>query len=175
MNDTDTQPWYRQFWPWFIIALPATAVVASLYTVSLAYRTTDSLVVDAEDGVDVVTEQILAAERRAQELGLVATVRIDTDSGAITVGVVSDEDFDSRPAIELTFSHPTDASRDRVAALSPALPDEDGSPRWSGHVVDLPAGRWYLVLTDGDSWRMSGTWRGASDITLRPNRAGDGA
>ncbi|MEO1204590.1 MAG: FixH family protein, partial [Pseudomonadota bacterium] len=128
MTDTDTQPWYRQFWPWFIIALPATAVVASLYTVSLAYRTTDSLVIDAEDGVDVVTEQILAAEQMADALGLVATVSIDSASGAITVGIESDGALAREPAIELRFSHPTDARRDQVAALSPALPAEDGSP-----------------------------------------------
>ena len=24
-------PWYRQFWPWFLIALPATVVVAGLF------------------------------------------------------------------------------------------------------------------------------------------------
>ena len=61
MTDLDTKPWYRQFWPWFIIALPASAVVASLYTVSLAVRTTDSLVVTSEDGMDVVASRHLAA------------------------------------------------------------------------------------------------------------------
>lgn len=29
-------PWYKHAWVWFIIALPATAVVASLYTVYIA-------------------------------------------------------------------------------------------------------------------------------------------
>ena len=28
MDERDTQPWYKYFWPWFIIALPASAVVA---------------------------------------------------------------------------------------------------------------------------------------------------
>ncbi|MEJ2128672.1 MAG: FixH family protein [Woeseiaceae bacterium] len=32
----DTQPWYKYFWPWFIIALLGSAVTASLYTVYLA-------------------------------------------------------------------------------------------------------------------------------------------
>ena len=28
MNDNEpVQPWYRQFWPWFIIAVPASAVM----------------------------------------------------------------------------------------------------------------------------------------------------
>ena len=174
MNDNDTTPWYRQFWPWFIIMLPASAVVASLYTVSLAYRTTDSLVIAAEDGVDVVTERILAAERRASDLGLVGSIAIDTDSGAIDVDVASRGELAAAPALELLFSHPTDIRRDRSVTLSRALPAADGTPRWSGHLVDVPDGRWYVVLTAGDEWRLTGTWNGAQRVVLTPNSAGDG-
>ena len=39
-------PWYRQFWPWFIIALPASAVIASFYTLWLAVSNPDYMVVD---------------------------------------------------------------------------------------------------------------------------------
>ena len=81
MNDQDAKPWYRQFWPWFIIALPASAVVASLYTVSLALRTTDSLVVTSDDGMDVVAARHLAAERVAAERGLNAVLTFQPANG----------------------------------------------------------------------------------------------
>ena len=42
-------PWYRQFWPWFIIALPAAAVLASFFTLWLAISNPDYLVVDDEE------------------------------------------------------------------------------------------------------------------------------
>jgi len=42
-------PWYKQFWPWFIIALPASAVVASFFTLWLAISNPDQLVVDDEE------------------------------------------------------------------------------------------------------------------------------
>ena len=57
----DLQPWYRQFWPWFLIALPGCAVVASLYTLNLAMQTTDSLVVESNLGMDVVAAQHIKA------------------------------------------------------------------------------------------------------------------
>ena len=45
MPGPDT-PWYRQFWPWFIIALPASVVIASFFTLWLAISNPDHLVVD---------------------------------------------------------------------------------------------------------------------------------
>jgi len=41
MNDEDIQPWYRHFWPWFIIVLLGSAISASLYTVYLAVSTAE--------------------------------------------------------------------------------------------------------------------------------------
>jgi FixH len=29
-------PWFKQFWPWFLISLPGTVVIASMITLSIA-------------------------------------------------------------------------------------------------------------------------------------------
>ena len=42
----EIEPWYRQFWPWFIIALPASVVIASFVTLWLAISNPDPLVID---------------------------------------------------------------------------------------------------------------------------------
>ena len=41
MDNEDIQPWYRHFWPWFIIVLLGSAVSASLYTAYLAVSTAE--------------------------------------------------------------------------------------------------------------------------------------
>ena len=41
MTDQENLPWYRHFWPWFIIVLLGSAVSASLYTVYLATSTAE--------------------------------------------------------------------------------------------------------------------------------------
>lgn len=171
VSDQDTKPWYRQFWPWFLISLPASAVIASLYTVSLAVRTTDSLIVSSEDGMDVVAGRQLAAERRAKAVGLEATIAFDTRSGAIVATLTSDANVDWPTSLELQLSHPAFADRDMTIALTRSLPDESGNPTWSGHFVDVPEGRWYLVLEDGDAWRLNGTWSGAATARLVPASA----
>ena len=166
MEELDTKPWYRQFWPWFIIALPASAVVASLYTVSLAVRTTDSLVVTSDDGMDVVTSRHRAAEQFAADHGLRATVAIDLESGAIDVKLVAETAVDRPKTLGLLFSHPAFANRDLTITLTAAMPDSEGNPTWVGHFVDVPDGRWYVVLADGDLWRLSGSWSGEPVLHL---------
>lgn len=48
MSDRDTEPWYRYFWPWFIIALLGSAVTASLYTVYLAVSTAEPVLTTSD-------------------------------------------------------------------------------------------------------------------------------
>lgn len=31
-------PWFKQFWPWFLIALPGSVVLASIFTLYLAVQ-----------------------------------------------------------------------------------------------------------------------------------------
>lgn len=41
MQDETQKPWYREFWPWFVIALLGSAVIASLTTVVIAFMTAE--------------------------------------------------------------------------------------------------------------------------------------
>ena len=73
MTDGNQQtPWYKHFWPWFIIVLLGTVVTASMFTLHLASQGDDSLVLDGSGGTDVVTERNLAAQMNAMDLGLSA-------------------------------------------------------------------------------------------------------
>jgi hypothetical protein len=35
------RPWYRQFWPWLLIAIPAAGIVMATITTIVALRTAD--------------------------------------------------------------------------------------------------------------------------------------
>ncbi|MDH3338526.1 MAG: FixH family protein [Gammaproteobacteria bacterium] len=50
MTQRDVQPWYRHFWPWFIIVLLGSSVSASLYTVYLAISTAEPVLEQPYDG-----------------------------------------------------------------------------------------------------------------------------
>lgn len=49
-------PWYKQFWPWFIIALPASVVVASFFTLWLAITNPDPIVLSDEEYLDLKSQ-----------------------------------------------------------------------------------------------------------------------
>lgn len=166
MEREDTDPWYRQFWPWFLISLPAFAVVAGLYTVWLAMQSQDSLVVRSDDGMNVVTERNLAAEAEAARFGLAAEIDIQLETGAVVVTLSSLPGVDFAASLQLHMRHPTMALRDAVIDVVSAMPNADGKPAWAGHFVKPLSGRYYVILSSGDDWRLSGEWSGQSQFRL---------
>jgi uncharacterized protein len=46
-----TAPWYRHFWPWFIIAMLSGAVIGSFVSLYFALHTTD-VVLEHADSAD---------------------------------------------------------------------------------------------------------------------------
>ena len=66
------EPWYRQFWPWFIIALPASAVIASFISLWLAVSNPVHLVVTEDEYQQLRSElkaQTVAKEKEEAEAG----------------------------------------------------------------------------------------------------------
>lgn len=170
MKREDTLPWYRQFWPWFIIALPASAVVAGLYTLWIALQTGDSLVMRSDDGVNTVTERIIAAEQQAAQYGLLATVSIDSLTNAVSVSIGASDATAIADTLELFMRHPTIASRDVLIMLHLAMPDAAGNPLWVGHFTQPLSDRMIMTLSSEDSWRMTAEWSGESMLQLGESR-----
>jgi len=63
-TDPATIPWYRQFWPWFIIAIPSAAVIGGMVTLWLALSHPETLVVD-ESEYRQIRDELRAQDRPA--------------------------------------------------------------------------------------------------------------
>jgi len=153
-------PWYRQFWPWFLIALPGCAVVASLFTIWLAVSSPNALVVDDYSRIARMTEQRMERDVRAAELGLSARLRVVGDAGVVDVRLAP-EGIDPGDLV-LRLSHPTLERYDRHIELS-------RSPEgWTGSTEPF-SGRWYVQIepATGD-WRLAGEISGSGQVELRP-------
>jgi hypothetical protein len=149
----DTEPWYRQFWPWFLILLPATVVVAALTTVVIANRGADDLVVDDYYRDGLAINRQLERQRRAEALGIGARLAID----GLRVEAVTRGPVDA-PTLDLTLSHPLESDRDFQVTLRAI-----GAGHYLGELQQPVGPRWHWILTSpGEaSWRLDGTLGGA--------------
>jgi len=71
-------PWFRQFWPWFIIALPASAVIASFISLWLAVSNPDQLIVTEDEYRQIRSD--LKAQTPAQDNDKAETGAPDPES-----------------------------------------------------------------------------------------------
>ena len=78
MSDTPIPPWYKQFWPWFLLGLLFSSIVFSTGFAIMSIKSYDGMVVQEdyyEHGKAI--NMVLAKQERARELNLSADLRID--------------------------------------------------------------------------------------------------
>ncbi len=164
-NGCDTRPWYRQFWPWVLIALPGSAVAASLFTLYLAVTEPDGLVVDDYYRAGLAINRTLARDRLAARLGLHAEGRVDPATGRLALRLLGVHG--AAPPLRIAFLHPTRAGHDRRAGLSGG---GEGA-HYTGAVGRLQPGNWYVRLESADGrWRLLGrvSVPGGGRLALQP-------
>jgi hypothetical protein len=144
-----SKPWYREPWPWFLISLPASAVIAGLTTVWIAATSADGLVVGDYYKAGLAVNQTLARDDAARALALTATLKNEDGALALTLSGRLPAYPDQ---LGLTLAHPTRQGMDQTLALSHA-----GSGHYRTSLPALPAGKWHAQLSDAAStWRLSG-------------------
>jgi hypothetical protein len=144
-----SKPWYREPWPWFLISLPATAVIAGITTVWIAATSADGLVVGDYYKAGLAINQTLARDDAARALALTATLK--SEAGALTLALGGR--ITTYPAhLTLTLAHPTHQGMDHTLVFGHV-----GGGHYRVALPALPAGKWHAQLTDAaSSWRLSG-------------------
>jgi hypothetical protein len=147
----DPTPWYRQRWPWLLIAGPATVVVAGAVTIWLAVASDDGLVADDYYKQGLAINQVIGRAERAAALALRAKVTLAVD-GRARAELAGGDTADANPdAITLLLAHPTRAGGDARAELR-RVADRAYEGR-----IDVPVhGRWRVIL-ESATWRLPAT------------------
>jgi hypothetical protein len=143
------KPWYREFWPWFLMSLPASAVVAGIATVVIAVQSADGMVVGDYYKAGLAINQTLARDNAAYAMALSATIRNEDGTLRLALG-------GRLPAypeqLSLSLAHPTRSGMDQALTLHHA-----GDGLYRVAMPSLPAGKWHAELADAaSSWRVSG-------------------
>ncbi|MET2897350.1 FixH family protein [Vibrio rotiferianus] len=143
------KPWYKQFWPWFLIILPLTVVVWTVVTVVVFANNSVSLV--AEDyykkgkGINIDISKMNVA----RDLGLNATISSDNNTVVISFNKGELPHF---PALTATFTHRTLPDRDFTKLLTA---DAKGNYRLTPE--NSIQGPWFVELEPHNKeWMIQG-------------------
>ncbi|WP_283130719.1 FixH family protein [Enterovibrio norvegicus] len=142
------KPWYKQFWPWFLIALPGSVVVASFFTVSLLTENKVSLVSEDyyKDGKGI--NQDLSRLRKADELSVSAMLSASDDTAMFTLEKGKLPQF---PTLNITFQHRTLPDKDIETIVN-----ADANGRYRIALVEPLQGPWYVEVNAFDgSWALN--------------------
>ncbi len=158
----DTQPWYKQWMVWMVIAPPLTAVIAGIITINIAIESDDGLVVDDYYKEGLGINQSLQRDQLARDLNLKATVFIDNLSLKLRFEKpIKDQ------VLMLHFIHPTQSQRDIEVAVQRFTEDA-----YQAALPKMLNGNWNVLLEPEDkSWRISGRidTSAANSVSLMPN------
>jgi hypothetical protein len=173
----DNTPWYRQGWPWFLIALPATAVIGGIVTFYLAARGWDGPVVQDYYKQGLAINAEIARATRAAELGVTAEIAFDglRAGDRVRVRVQAARPLPPEAALQLRLAHPGRRDADRVALLARAAVAEDQRSatyvgEWPGGSATQPTQQvaWQAVIETRE-WRIDDGFSamGAGSFTVR--------
>jgi uncharacterized protein len=160
----DSGPWYRQFWLWFILAPPLSAVVLGLSLLTIAIVTSDSMVVGDYGKVGTAMHKYMAKEAYAAELGVHARLHLDEDGVSAVLQGWSGEP----EKLHVLLSHPTQAERDLTLELT-----RNAVGVYRAEARGWVPGRWYVRLEPEDrQWRLTGELTGGrQELNLVPGVA----
>lgn len=145
----DGAPWYKQKWPWIIIAIPGSSVVVGMILLYFAITTADGLVVDDYYRQGRAIDQTMARSLLAGDLGLAADLSVRSDQ--VSVSLSANNTADLPEALIVTIIHPTRAGMDQVLRLT------GNAGVYSGPVAPLRIGYWRIQIEDESrSWRLNG-------------------
>ena len=143
-------PWYKQFWPWFLIAVPFATLIMGGILLKLSISTEDSLVIDDYYKEGKAINASLDKEAQAKRKNITTDLTITDGSIALKFhsGIPQDGN-----ALKLNFYHVTIKERDVSVLLS-----RDANGIYRGFVDADLSGKWQVSLTPIDeSWKIQNT------------------
>jgi len=157
---TQQRPWYREPWPWILMAGPAVVIVAGFATLGLAISSDDGLVADDYYRRGLAINQTLLRGQAARDLGLSADVGISDDSGRVTVTMHGGAGLPD--VLNLQLVHPTRAIADQKLELH-----RTGASTYTALLNGPVGGRRVVLIEDIERhWRLAGEAGGSGQRTI---------
>jgi len=145
-------PWYKEPWPWILMAGPLIVAVAGFFTLWLAIRTDDGVVAEDYYQKGLAINRTLRSNELAATRHYRATIIIGNAHSSVRVFLSGDGPLPS--SVRLRISHASQGGEEQVVVLRTI-----SRGAYQGNLNATGAGRHLLVLEDQEAtWRVTGWW-----------------
>ena len=161
LKTSDKRPWYKEPWPWILMAGPGIVIIAGVVTTWLAVVSNDGLVTDDYYKQGMTLNQRLQRDHQALAMGLQADLMRSGQNLRLLISASAEAKLPE--VISVKLAHPTQAGRDQLIKMS-----AEGSGFYIGKMDTEVIGRWIVSIEDpaGD-WRLQGEWLVDSNEAFR--------
>jgi hypothetical protein len=158
-------PWWQHRWPWIILFMLSSVILACMVTIYIAVTTRDSLVADDYSKHGRGINQRLEKDQKALSLGVVARLgyaKVNASTSELTIALErpgQEDQGSNNPSIArppafliLELSHPTMAQLDRNLVLRRV---SENNMRYSIQTEPLAAAYWHAsIYSPNKDWRV---------------------
>jgi hypothetical protein len=160
-ENKEIKPWFKERWPWFLMAGPAIVIVAGFITAWLAIKSNDGLVSDDYYKQGLAVNQRLQRDHQARDMGLHADMMVSGSNVRLLLGAPDTIKFPEKLVLKLM--HPTQAGRDQLLEMT-----AEGQGFYGGKMATEISGRWLVSIEDpAAQWRLQSEWLADSMEPLR--------
>ena len=168
-QQTQSKVWYKEPWPWLLMAGPTFVVIAATSMFFVAKNANSDMVSDDYYNEGKYIDMQIDRDVEAQKRNIQAQVMVSPTRDAVKV-LLSGK-FDPKEPVNIIFMHPAKQSLDRTVRLKQEAPAGD-KVEYDVSFPPLPVAKhWYIRVEDtSGKWRVEDKWVVAKGdtITLLP-------
>lgn len=145
MQVSSKKAWFKQFWPWFLILLPLSAVTAGISTLIIAIKNEPEMVVDDYYKTGKAINTDFSLLQQAKERGISAQVK--QQQGELLISLTG---LQNNASLRLSLFHATQSKRDKSIMLT-----ADAIGNYHYQTEQSLTGKWILRIEPFDKkWRL---------------------
>lgn len=152
MQNTKPEIWYKQFWPWFLLAPLVLTVIVGITMLTFSIKEFDGTVNDNYYKEGLAINQMLQRDQAAAAMQMAAVLNVDSVTGEVLV-TISGQLENWPDSLLVKFVNPTRATQDYQIQLNQVRDNY-----YRGQLDKIPSNFWYLDIASptDEHWRIKG-------------------
>jgi hypothetical protein len=159
-SEIDILPWYKQFWPWMLIMLPGSVVIACIFTIIISIRYSDDLVVGDYYRAGLGINEQIKKQDLAKKFSIMASFELSNGkydnlgnltNAVLSCNLTSNQNIKNH-YITLNFRHVTYAHLDKTVILK----TKNKTNQYETSYFTLAKGSYHLIVEPSDQeWQLT--------------------